>query len=316
VTSANHSADESDLDTTALNVSHNAALVQHHPYPRQELIPSEKGVSQAYPPLYLYEGDEPSNAHLSVFSDVPPCPNPRTHREHDRITGEWVDVLSVDRNGQPLRCARNACPSCVVINARKAAHAIALSEPSHSLFISLVGADYNEIKKKMGRLIEYVHLTETSFQWVWMVEANPGGTGNHVHGFCHASKGHKMVSRPAIINALFRAGFRLPSGELPKWTLRNLSAESCAEYLQYPMKSLIDPELAGPFLELNSTKKRHQFIHASNRFWRDGANGPTLKTRPEAESLSYRRAQVRARATRLALLEGSSVDPQRPNGST
>jgi hypothetical protein len=58
------------------------------------------------------------------------------------------------------------------------------------------------------------------------------------------------------------------------------------------MKSLVDPEQADRFLELNGTEKHPQLIHPSRHFFRDGAGGPSLRM-GEAKSLAYRRSRMR-----------------------
>jgi hypothetical protein len=104
-----------------------------------------------------------------------------------------------------------------------------------------------------------------------------------------------MVSRPTFINALKRAGFTLPTGEVPKWHLKKLKPGTDAGYFQYPMKTLADPDQAAAFLELNGTPSHPQVVHASRPFWRDGVGGPTLSLQ-EAKRVAYRRSRISGRA--------------------
>jgi hypothetical protein len=177
----------------------------------------------------------------------------------------------------------------------------------------MVGSDYKEIRVKMGKLIEHVRKVRPSFQWVWAVEANPNGNGCHIHGFCFVAKGHRMITTRDFMHSMMQAGFCLADGQLPRRTLSELIPGTGAEYLQYPMKSLRDPQLAGRFLDLNGTQKRRQLIHASNGFWRDGADGPTLKNMNEAKSLSYRRSRM---ALRRGTTPGDGCKRRRPDGTT
>ena len=97
-----------------------AALVDHRSFipTTSECIFHDKEKLDA---LHLYDLDEPPNRCLSVFDPaLPLCPNPRSHDVTDNITGEIVRIPNVTRDGRPLRCGRNACPSCRAVNA--AAH--------------------------------------------------------------------------------------------------------------------------------------------------------------------------------------------------
>jgi hypothetical protein len=269
------------------------------------------------PYRYQLDRDEASHETLSIFNPcLPPCPFPRTHEETDLITGEIIEVPDLGVDGSPLRCGRNVCPHCAVINARRIAYAIELAEPTHSFSITLVGSHYAVIKKKMDHLIRHLRKLMPAFHWVWAVEENPNRKGCHIHGYCYLATGRRMANRTAWADALIQSGFCLRGGQIPQWTLDELEFVATADYLQYPMKSLIDSRLFGRFLYLNGPEHRRQLIHASRHFWRDRVNGRVIPTRAEAERISYHRAFVRARSTRLALLEASSVDPQPRNGSS
>jgi hypothetical protein len=166
-----------------------------------------------------------------------------------------------------------------------------LAQPTHSFSITLVGAHYREIMGKMSALLKILRRIDPSFQWVWAVEVNPKHTGCHVHGFCYVAPDHRMVERSTIIRALSAANFCLDDGRVPMWTLGRLMPDVSAEYLQYPMKCLIDPILAPRFLDLNGTERRRQLIHPSNGFWRDGVGGRKLTLR-EAKKISYGRSRM------------------------
>lgn len=263
----------------------------HHQSSLSEMFTLERRGLRPHPHLFLIRRDEPDYAGLTIFDPaLPPCPTPRTHEEVVPMTGEIVKVPNRCRDDRPLRCGSNACPTCVVINAQRFTYAIMLSQPTHSFSITLVGADYTEISFRMSALLKILRRIDPSFQWVWAVEENPEHTGLHIHGFCYVDLGHRMIYRRTVIEALIEAGFCLDDGRVPLWALEKLMPPLSAEYIQYPMKTLIDPALAPRFLELNGTAKRRQLIHPSRGFWRDGAWGRKLTLR-EAKRISYQRSR-------------------------
>jgi len=230
----------------------------------------------------------------SIFTSVSRCPNPRSQMVRNQMAGQMGYVVSsrLDRNGDEysLRCGKNTCPTCRVINACKISHAIHLSAPTHAFTPTQVGSTAAEISAHMRRFIAAVRKAVPEFQCVWAAEVNPGGTGVHVHGYFHT--GLQMIEIPAPV--FTRAQQRAQVGLVVDVGLVPTSAG--ASYFGYPLKSLADPELAENFVALNnSSERRVSLIHATRGYWRDGPTGLPI-SRSAAERISYRRAMAKLRA--------------------
>jgi len=231
----------------------------------------------------------PNGPRSSIFAPVPRCPNPRSQMARNQMAGQmqYFAWSRPDRNGDNylIRCGKNKCSICRVINARRISHAIHLSAPTNEFAVTQVGSTAAEIGAHMRRFIAAVRDAVPQFQCVWAAEVNPGGTGVHVHGYFHA--GLQMINiRPSVFR---RAQQRAHVGL--HWDVRSLPTSAGASYFGYPLKSLADPELAENFVALNnSSGRRVSLIHATRGFWRDGPTGPPI-SRSAAERISYRRAK-------------------------
>jgi hypothetical protein len=206
--------------------------------------------------------------------------NPLTG-EIERVAHGWDDT---DGDHHLVRCEKNACRVCVIINAQRVAYAIQLAAPTYAIFLSLVGNSAAEINDHASCFAHYIRRDVPEFQWAWAAEANPQLTGNHLHGFVHTLDGDYEIRRPLVRRAAQKAGMGLEVG------IKRLEPDLPADWFGYPLKSLVDPFYAPQFIELNRTRRGVQLIHASKQFWRDGASGPQLR-RGEAEVISYRRSQ-------------------------
>ncbi len=225
----------------------------------------------------------------AFWDDLPPCADPRVHYSTDSATGEMIAVPNrwPDKHGEIHidGCGRNSCPVCVVMNARRIAHAVCLAEPTYSFGLTQVGNDAADIKSRITDWEKRVRKEIPGFSCVWAAEPNPEGTGNHAHGHAHLGASDRVNPRKIMSASL------QPSGLGRQWKLQRPPVDAGAQWFSYPMKGLADPELAPLILELNGRPDRHQLIHASRKgFWRDGASGPVLSNRREAESLWSSRA--------------------------
>jgi hypothetical protein len=221
------------------------------------------------------------------------CDNPKGRDVVDRHTGEITRVphRNVDpRTGEarPMRCGANTCAACAVWNARRIAGAIRLADPQSQFTLTLVGDDHAAIQTLMKWLLALLRAAVAGVELAWAAEPNPAGTGTHVHGYLHTGDTGRVVNRPEMAKALYEPGidtiFRLDP--VPKG--------AGANHMSYAMKSLADPDLREPFLDLNGTASRRFLIHSTRGFWRDGAGGEKL-TRREAEKRAYRRSGAWAR---------------------
>lgn len=186
---------------------------------------------------------------------------------------------------RPAYCARLTCPVCVRINAFKVARAIALAAPTTSYRLSLVGDSWGEIQPRMRQVVRRLRNEIITFEHVWHVESNPGGTGNHIHGWSWGAR----PSMPLLSDAAFRAGMG-ENVDVRRWITRQsedpMIAYGMKGALAESSRTALSPATKD-FLALNGGR----LVHASRSFYRDGAGGPQLRTRREAE----RRASQRAR---------------------
>jgi hypothetical protein len=92
-------------------------------------------------------------------------------------------------NVLPLRCRRNTCPVCVLINARRRALAIAGSRPERAILLTRAGESWDILRARVNRVgYDIRQLVGPEFQWVWHAEPNPSGDGqHHVHAWTHGA---------------------------------------------------------------------------------------------------------------------------------
>ncbi len=240
-------------------------------------------------PSYLHITDDDVER-LSLFIDLPRCPHPKGKERVNAITGEieylphaWTED---DGNQFVIRCEKNTCDVCVVINAQRIAYAIQLAAPTHAIFLSLIGASAVEIRKNASRFATCIRRLIPEFQWAWAAEVNPLQTGNHLHGYVHTLDQDYEIPKRLIVKAAQKAKLGLVVG------ITRLDADLPADWFGYPMKSLADPIYAQRFIDLNHTQRGVQPIHASKKFWRDGPFGDPIPRRRDAEVLSYRRSRL------------------------
>lgn len=198
----------------------------------------------------------------------------RTHQHHsadpDRCP-RFAHVVGDTR----LACMRTCCPVCVRAVAVEAARAIALARPTHSYRLSLVGSQWSDIHDNMTGFVRRVRRRVTKFEHAWHIEANPAGTGNHVHGwFWGATPTQHLLREAAVVSGM---GADVWMGS---WRV----ASSADALIDYGMKAVTGPGLgrsdeAKEFLALNGGR----VMHASRGFYRDAITGELLANRRDAE---------------------------------
>lgn len=152
---------------------------------------------------------------------------------------------------------------------------MALARPTHMYLLTLVGEDWRTIRANMTSFVRRVRRSVVEFQHAWHVEANPDGTGTHIHGWCWGTIPAQHVLREAAV----LSGMGSYASIRP-WRLD----ASDDPLIAYGMKSVTGPQLgrsseAQEFLALNGGR----VMHASRGFYRDAATGELLRTRRDAE---------------------------------
>ena len=213
------------------------------------------------------------------------CPTPKTKEHVDPLTGEITEEIRYywspwHRSWMPARCGRVSCRACSIYKARRAAGAIYLSRPTHVSTFTLVGTDRAEINKLMANLFTELRKTYPTLRYAWTAEWNPRNTGAHVHAYLH-------LADPDISQTVVdRSSSRVGAGSVH---LMAIPETTSVLYFGYIFKDLADRERRGSFLQLNG---EHTLVHSSKSgMWRDGSDGPTIRSRAQAESLALRRSR-------------------------
>lgn len=116
--------------------------------------------------------------------------------------------------------------------------------------LSLVGDEWQTVRGRVRRLATSLrHATRSQWQWLWVVERNPRGTGHHVH----ALQRGPYVPQPVLQALCRREGLGIP------WIARARRADRASTYglkgalAVYELKSAG----AGDHLELNGGRLAH-----------------------------------------------------------
>lgn len=86
-----------------------------------------------------------------------------------------------------MYCWRLRCAGCVRRCAYVRSLAIADARPERMVTVTRVGDDWGSIRARMKELRYRLVCAERQCDWVWTVEANPRGTGHHVHAWQRGS---------------------------------------------------------------------------------------------------------------------------------
>lgn len=208
------------------------------------------------------------------------CPTPRTitywNSHCKRIVTETDLRFSEYRNDWvPVRCNRNGCPACGILNARRIAWALWLSQPDYALTLTSVGNTKNTWRKRINKFVAALREIYPTLEYTCQIEPNPGGTGNHAHLYIHVDDRSVKAS---VIEMKWKH----------RIDLTRLRPDTTVRYFGYPMKCLCDPDSRDAFLALNGVPGKQSLVYASPGFWRDGRGGPTM-TRDKAARLARRR---------------------------
>src|SRR5665213_211699 len=213
------------------------------------------------------------------------CPTPKTKKVVDLLTGEITEEIRYywspwHRSYIPARCGRVSCRACSIYKARRATGALYLSRPTYVLTVTLVGGDRLAINKRMANFYTEVRKTYPTLRYAWTAESNPAGTGAHVHAYVHLADVH--LSQTVVDRASSRVG--AGSVYVPQ-----VPSTASVLWFGYIFKDLADPERRDSFTDLNGAST---LVHSSKSgMWRDGRDGPIIRTRAHAESLALKRSR-------------------------
>ena len=225
---------------------------------------------------------------LNIFnvSDIS-CDRPKKKRMLDPCTGEVIEEVQMRWEASrgsflPVRCTSNSCWPCAVMNARRIAGAIQLSQPSHQFTMTSVPETSREIARQVVRVFGDARKEIPSLKYMGAAEGNPGENGVHLHGYVHASP----ESTSQIQTTLAQSISRITEGN--KALVGPVPASASVQYFAYPMKSLATQQLFQAYLDLNGSPGRRMLVHASMKgFWRLGPGGQVYR-RAQLESLALR----------------------------
>lgn len=102
--------------------------------------------------------------------------------------GEWFDTATGEVAGW-VGCRRLSCDACAVKYARGLVSAIkSVARPERLVGLSLVPdplREWQRLRSQVRDLARNLRSEGFSWEWAWFIEANPKGTGFHLHGVQH-----------------------------------------------------------------------------------------------------------------------------------
>lgn len=233
------------------------------------------------------EGDRkgPASLHLSTTANRPQDRGPEKASDgltDGPLTGcptmsGWVYFDYETGQVRPARCGRNRCAFCLTINARRRAAAIAYAEPEREITLTQVGNDWATVRSRVNKIAELLRRKDYTVLMDWHVEANPKGTGHHVHVWQKGSR----VPQSVLSDVAARSG----AGSVVHISrLRNVAGAST-----YGLKGLaparygLKGTVNGPeYLTLNGGRLSHH-----SRGFYVSPSGATIGVR-QAEGLGLR----------------------------
>ena len=214
------------------------------------------------------------------YASAPPCRPKKRPSIFNRegltcAAPKYVDTTT----GEIVRCEKCTCTYCLLVDAGRIVGAIRLSATTHSFGLSLLGETATEIQESVRRWLQCLRrITGLDVQICWAAETGPRGTNPHVHGFLWASG---SIEEADVAAAVARSHIGR------EFHFKYEDGEYDAEYLAYIFKALAEDQLRGLFLDLNRSGKRTTIHHATNDFFRNGADGEKLSLR-DAKKEAYR----------------------------
>jgi len=146
--------------------------------------------------------------------------------------------------------------------------AIGLVEPERFVRFSLVGDDWQTIRRRV-RAVAF-DLRHEGFSWncCWHVERNPRGTGHHVHAFQWGD----FVSQRKLQTVCMAQGMGYP--DIRKWEQVGTRGAmyGLKHAVGYGLKGASRKEGLEQYLAANGGR----LVHASRGFWREGRDGPHI----------------------------------------
>jgi hypothetical protein len=137
----------------------------------------------------------PKGDDSGVSPDPQGCPN---------MVGQMMLSLSTGAL-VPARCGRLACAYCLRVNARRRALAIGFVQPERSITFTQVGDSWTTVRDRMNRLSYGIRKEVGPSEWVWHIEQNPRGTGQHVHAWQKGSYvPQRLLSEMAVTQGMGR----------------------------------------------------------------------------------------------------------------
>lgn len=146
------------------------------------------------------------------------------------------------------------------------AGAIGLARPERFGTLTLVGDDWQQVRARMFRLAYDIRQSRRHLQWCWHVEANPAGTGHHVHFWQRG----QWIAQAALVSMARRRGM----GEvvdIRRWKAKGGAAVTYGVKLagiNYGVKDVERDDTMPRYLADNGGR----LVHASRGWWlrRDG----------------------------------------------
>ena len=147
------------------------------PFDTSDDTPAGGGTSLA---LYGELSHPPTEGHSEP---IPAPPEPAPERCPRKL--DWHMLNETTGEVIPASCGAQFCAYCGPRHAYKVGLAIALAQPQRHGRVSLVGDTWELVQARMNRLRYDLRSDGTKVEWIWMVEANPRGTGHHAHFWQH-----------------------------------------------------------------------------------------------------------------------------------
>jgi hypothetical protein len=149
-------------------------------------------------------------------------------------------------------CRRLRCTPCLQSATWRRGLAIAVAAPERFVTLTLVGNDWPTIRGRMKRLRYDLVQELGALEWVWTVEANPAGTGHHVHAWQRGDFiPQARLSDLADYNGM---GFR---ADIRKWHEQGGSAYGL-KGVGYGLKGAEAQTAGETYLALNGARLTHQ----------------------------------------------------------
>lgn len=198
----------------------------------------------------------------SVTQDEDPpvperCPRKLGWRWRNLDTGETFAA----------RCEANTCVYCLPRNVSARADAISYATPERFIRYSLVGDDWQTIRKRYKVLSDRIRSRGYTSESCYFVEPYESGAGNHIHAFQHGD----YIPQHELVELATSVGFA-PNTDIRRWqtygsrstryTMKNATG--------YGMKTLrAATEAAETYLALNGQRLHHHtrgfFRHPDGR---------------------------------------------------